>query len=94
LPDRYQLEFLLGLVAAGPTHSNIADPAGKVLELSGSHLLIVELGNGQYIIETVILDTGRRPYIDLRDGLAPFLTFGTDEERTVEEIPFTNPFED
>lgn len=32
--------------------------------------------------------------LDLRDGLAPFLTFGTDPTVEPDEIPFTNPFED
>lgn len=32
--------------------------------------------------------------VDFRSGLAPYLTFGRDQRQTVEEIPFTNPFED
>lgn len=32
--------------------------------------------------------------IDLRNGLAPFLTFGQGQEQSPEVIPFTNPFED
>ena len=93
-PDFHDVEMSrdcrLHRVAPGSTRQFFSSTLGQEWHIDG---VLPDPGVYETFVKVFDIPAGAID-LDLRSGLAPFLTFAADVDVRTDEIPFTNPFED